>query len=625
LNSLWNNNIALFRTRFPQLAAVLEPDIDSFEKRTSALFDIQQAKDGSPIAFENKLPLHSKYNPLREAEQLVSSYDATTFSAAAFLSFGLGYAPVCFATKFPSAPMVVVEHTVAYLLEAFSVLDWSAVLLHKDIVFAIAADAETTAAILDRYGVSSCKLFSVPAQTAHDTPYYTELGEILARHKQKKEINTNTLEKFSHLWLHNSCCNLHYLAELDGVEKYRNTTTLPFVILAAGPSLATILPHLAALKKHSVIVCVDTALHACLRAGVEPDFIILVDPQYACALHLEFLSSPSSVLITESAAYPSVFRFNCKEKVLCSSLFPIGQYFEKQLGNKGKLGAGGSVTTTAWDFARLCGTKAIYLAGMDLGFPNKQTHIRGSQFEERSHRNAARTASAETDTVSSLLGANPSVAKDYNGKPLLTDERMALFSWWFETNCKEAETAGVHTYTLTPQSLAIPGITPAPLAALLSPASSTSANDSNASANTENDSTSEADAASQRASFFANAHPAPHPQASFSNVLTAFEDDLSSLVHYAKKGISLCEQVFADRTRAPQTAAALEKLDAQILSSSGKDAASLVFPTERQLEKEACSLPADKTLHSFYYSRLIYQKLMAASQEYLSTLHEIYR
>ena len=77
-----------------------------------------------------------------------------------------------------------------------------------------------------------------------------------------------------------------------------------------------------------MIVCVDTALHACLKQNVEPDFIILTDPQYYASLHLEFLSSPSSILITEIAAYPSVLRFRCKETVLYSSMFPIGQFFE---------------------------------------------------------------------------------------------------------------------------------------------------------------------------------------------------------------------------------------------------------------------------------------------------------
>ena len=553
-------------------------------------------------AIENGVPLHSKYNPQREAEQLCSDFDLKKYSAAVFFSFGLGYGVVSFAQQFPTVPLIIIEPDCTHLLASFTQLDWQPVLEHANVVFAIGATAEEAAALINRYGLSLCKIYASTAQISHAKVYYDEVNQYVTRQKQKKEINTNTLEKFSHLWLKNSCSNLHYLAELDGVTKFRNCTSLPFIILAAGPSLSSILPHLAELKKRSIIVCVDTALHACLHAGVEPDFIIIVDPQYVCSLHLEFLSSPSSTLILESAVYPSVFRFTCKEKVMCSSLFPIGLYFEKQLGDKGKLGAGGSVTTTAWDFACLCGTKEIYLAGMDLGFPDKQTHIRGSQFEERAHRTSCRTTTSEQQNSETLFGANPSIAKDYTGKPLLTDQRMSLFSWWFETNCKRTKDEGINTFTITPQSLAIPNITSAPLSVILDRPPSPA----------------------ERNAFFAAAANASKSKAtdspSYQDVLDSFQADLSQLASFAKKGLSLCEQALADRTRAPATFAALEKLDAQILNSKSKDAASLVFPTERQLSQLTENLPTDKTLHSLYYSKTIYTELLHAVKEYRTAL-----
>ena len=34
---------------------------------------------------------------------------------------------------------------------------------------------------------------------------------------------------------------------------------------------------MAEFKKHAVIVCVETALHALLKTGVQPDFIIITE------------------------------------------------------------------------------------------------------------------------------------------------------------------------------------------------------------------------------------------------------------------------------------------------------------------------------------------------------------
>lgn len=613
MNSIWNKNIASFRQRFPQLTQILSEEIENFEKQsisaeqngTSFVYEIVPSKSGEPTALENNIPLHSKYNPLREAQTLCQQFD-NKFSTAVFFSCGLGYAPIEFAKQHKNIPLVIIEPDAFHIFRAFCETDWSPVFSINEVIFLIEASADDAVAFLEHYNIAECKIYSSAPQIKHCEEYYAELSAKLNKHKQKHEINTNTLEKFSHLWLKNSCKNLHYLAELDGVCRYKNLAQLPFVILAAGPSLETILPHLKEIKKRAVIVCVDTALKSCLQSGVEPDFIILVDPQYACFLHMEFLSSPSSILIAESAVYPSVFRFNCKEIILCSSLFPLGQYFEKLLGEKGKLEAGGSVTTTAWDFARYCGAKEIFLAGMDLGFPGRQTHIRGCQFEERTHRTSDKTVTSETGGLSSLFGANVSLSKDYNSNALLTDQRMSLFSWWFETHCKDACASGIKTFTLTSQSLYIEGISPFEIKDFLLREELTV----------------------KKKSFFeegakrSSVKDISLQKENFNRALSSFLEELEELYNLSKKGISICEKAIADRTKAAAASSQLNEIDSHILSSKGKNAASLVFPTTRQLEQKASSLPQDKVLYPLYYSKLIYTELQCAARQYISLLQK---
>lgn len=603
-----NKNISLFSQRFPALAQHFHAEFETFRKKECALpFTIQCAKNGSPTALENGKPLHSLYNPEREAAQLVSSFDKKN-EAAVFFSCGLGYAPCALAAANARLTLMIVEPDVRYLLAAFSALDWETVLLHPHVIFALGAKAQDCAALVERLGTKNIQYYRTATQSAHADAFFDEVAQQISQRNQKAEINTNTLEKFAHLWLSNSCRNLHYIAELDGIEKYRGLSgTLPFVVLAAGPSLQRVLPALGEIKKRSIIVCVDTALHACLAAGVEPDFLVLVDPQYVCARHLDFLSAPSSILITESAVWPSVFRFKCKRIELCSSMFPIGQFFEKRLGQKGALGAGGSVTTTAWDFARHCGATRIYLAGMDLGFPGKQTHIKGSQFEERAHRLSGRLCTAEQDNVKALLSASPASATDYTGSPILTDRRMALFSWWFETNCAAARQNGQETFSLTAESLAITGIKVEPPESLCM----------------------EPERIAERKHFFAEAEKRSSDMRaskkadgapSFLEIKEQFVQSLQSLSHTAKRGISLCTAALSNRSKAPAIISQLSELDRSILNSSGKDAAALVFPTERQLEALSKDLPSDPHIHSLMYSRLIYQELQKAANAYLEAL-----
>ena len=141
---------------------------------------------------------------------------------------------------------------------------------------------------------------------------------------------------------------------------------------------------------------------------------------------------------------------------MCSDFFPISTFFEKQLGDFGNLGAGGSVASSAWNLAYLLGARQIFLAGLDLSFPSKQTHIKGSTAEQTFHTKANRLASAEKSSCASMYSANPEYGLSYNGKKVLTDSRMKMFAWWFESRI--AACPHVKTFTLCPESLKIPGV-----------------------------------------------------------------------------------------------------------------------------------------------------------------------
>lgn len=584
MNSIWNKNLESFKNRFPQLEQQLS-------KETCKEIIIEETKNGSVTATENGLLLHSKYNPQREAQTLISTFDSSKKEAAIFLGFGLGHALIEFAKKNINSMMIVFEENIPHFFSALEALDWSEVFAHEKLILALGATAEDAVSLINGFKAEEIQVFKVKSQTAHAEAYFSTIEAKIEQTKQKEEINTNTLEKFATLWTSNSFRNLEYMDSLSGVKKYSSLgTELPFVILAAGPSLQKLLPHLAEIKKRAVIVCVDTAVHACIKAGVEPDFIILADPQYYCALHLEFLKCPSSILITEIAAYPMVFKFPCKEIVLFSSLFPIGNYFEKKSEGKGMLAAGGSVTTTAWDFARLCNAKEIFIAGMDLGFPGKQTHIRGSQFEEKAHMTSTKIKNAETDNAVSLFGAAPYIAKDYNDTPILTDKRMSLFSWWFENETAKANTAGTKTYTLTAESLFIKGIEKYSVEKFLEKREITSC----------------------KKSFFEQAEKniSEIKTKSVKELKKEFFSNLEKLESLSKRAINLCKKASENRMRLQEYLGELSKIDSEILNSECKDAASLVFPTQRQLAKLSENLSQDKQTFQIQYSNLIYNELL---------------
>ena len=645
MNSIWNKNCALLQQRFPQLYDMMEaellaalPAVDNVLTGKTIDFPcgwtLKQAKTGAWTGESSGAggqALHSRYDPQKEGQRLAQSLlqemEVSQKQVPVFMGFGLGYGLAALAQeilaaqavagmrgqveagKNPLAGLVLVEPDVACFAAARWSLDFEPVFALEKCALLVGASHQSVLGVLESFGLEHCHFVWNRAHTSHNQPYFDGLHTLVQRNLDKDAINNRTLAKFGQLWLRNSCRNLEFLATCDGVKRYENLGwNLDACVIGAGPSLDEILPHLKEIKERCLLIAVDTALRACLRAGVEPDFVVLADPQYWNARHLAGLSAPSSILITEVAAYPSVFRFPCQEVVLCSSLYPVGKFFSSRGLDKGELGAGGSVATSAWGLARLCGCRRIFLAAVDLAFPGKRTHAHGSTFEEKTHQNSTRLVPSQHSQVSALFSADISVKKSYTGEPVITDQRMELYAWWFES--KIAAHPETKNFSLTPQSLAIPGIQAFPLESLLQ----------------------EPPCAKERQEFFANQEKAREKfqkrqqeiKKHFHQLYSELKDGLFQLYKAARKGLSLCQETLVLQD-GPNFEAAFSRIisqlatiDQAIRTSPYHESAALAFPSQQQLDMlyEQAGLSSNPQRATLEKSRILYQRIMEALAEY---------
>lgn len=645
MTSIWNENFSLFTERFDTLAKILESQIPEIlksqphnanqgqdsassdqsqtQKRTDFLngvfpfYNFSLAKNGELTASEGGLALHSSYNPQAEAQKTAAAALQDGKDILVFAGIGLGWLPNA-AAKIQGADektFIILEPEPQRFFAALASLDFSELFKIPKLFFAIGATCEQAASLVQcAGGFEKAKILSQKSQTAGAQEWFDGFFKRAKEQLDKAQVNTNTLEKFGRLWLKNGARNLEQMRRLGGAAAFfgaadfsqnpkaalpacESQGSLPSVLLAAGPSLEEILPHLRQIKDRAVTIAVDTALRACLRANVQPDFIVLTDPQYWASLHLAGLSAPQSILVAESAAYPSVFRFDCKQIVLMSSLFPLGKYIEARLGKKGQLASGGSVATSAWDFARAIGSKEIFAAGLDLGYPNMQTHIKGSAFEERIHINSSRLNGAESQSARILFSAKNQAGLDYDGGKIITDERMKLFAWWFERTI--ANDTKTRTFTFSKKGLAIKGIEHSPLDFFLQRPKITK----------------------QKKEFFERAGRAAsfYDTEKFSAVLLQLKDSLKKIDSLAKKGIALCNDILCGDRRAIERIGGLDLIDKEILGSEAKNVAELVFPTPRQLERifSATPFPKSPLQANAAKSKIIYTELSKSIEDFL--------
>lgn len=427
-DSLRERNLSVLRQRMPALHQALDRR-GSYQVERDVL--IQTSTSGDPTMSICGRLVHSRVDPRKEGHRLAALAEGD--GPVVIFGFGLGYAAEAVEAE---RPIIVVERDPLVFEAALRSRDLTDFLSRPSLAFviggAIGSRPTDIAAALDAYG-------GVPALLANktlrelDAAWYDEAEKIVRAWGLKDEVNTATLRRFGTRWVRNLAANLDAIRDLPGIARLAGFASgYPAMLVAAGPSLDDQLPLMPLFADRCLIICADTALRALLTSGVEPDFVLVVDPQYWNFRHLDHCPAQNSVLITESATYPSVLRARFKRRFLCSSLFPLGAFIEEATDPKGTLGAGGSVATTAWDFARVVGAAPLWFSGLDLGFPDLKTHFKGAMFEERSHALCGRTDTVESRAFSALRSGHPFVAPRAGGGSVLTDKRLSLYGAWFE-------------------------------------------------------------------------------------------------------------------------------------------------------------------------------------------------
>ena len=429
------------------------------------MIEIKPTDAGVPTALIEGRYLHSPRDPVREASRTVEQLARRAPPCVVILGFGLGYQAEALLAATQSTHLVVYEPDRDLAEELRPARDVETIVTSHRLTWCDTLHS-LQEALVD-HGAAGFEIVSLQARRLADPQPFSAADTALAAFRSRIEINANTLSRFGRLWVRNLCHNVDVLATGIPVARLdRVFRGLPGFLLAAGPGLEQVLRHLPALSERAVVVAVDTAVAVCQDHGVEPDIAVVVDPQYWNARHLDRVESSRTLLVAESSTHPSVFAHFRSPPVFCSSLFPLGRAMEAVLGPMGTLGTGGSVSTTAWDLLRFAGCSPIYLAGLDLGFPNGRTHFRGSFFEVLAVARGGRLSPAEKTLHRYVWSADPHPVDATDGSMVLTDRRMELYRNWFAKQVTQSNSPP--TFTLSTGGVRIDGIEPAAPESLLS-------------------------------------------------------------------------------------------------------------------------------------------------------------
>ena len=390
-------------------------------------------KDGKSIF------LHSAYNPEKEANALINEIkNETEKDLDLVFIFGIGAGYLINAFKKLNINIAVIEPSIKFfnlLIDNFK-LDK---ILEDNITFFIGGDdIEDIEKFISLTNTKKVKFFITRSYATlfneEASFYQSKVLSIV----DKKIININTISRFDKLWAYNIASNVAKISTHYGVnkffDKYKN---IPAVIVSAGPSLEKNIRKLKEIKNKALIIAVDTAMKPLFSHNISPHFIITIDPQKKNSKYFRNVNFKESVLIAESSVDKEAIDSFNGAIYFINSIFPLAKYFMEELGDRGDITTGGSVSTAAYDFAIRIGANPIIMVGLDLSFPNYQTHIKGSYHEENFFTEIYKLDSYDSIIYKVLIAGNLREEKNIYNEKVWTDSRFDMYKNWYEEQCEK--------------------------------------------------------------------------------------------------------------------------------------------------------------------------------------------
>ncbi|MGV8145766.1 MAG: motility associated factor glycosyltransferase family protein [Alkaliphilus sp.] len=367
--------------------------------------------------------IHSKYDPQKEADRVVQGYSLESHKEIILVGFGCGYLVEAVLQKLDDSQKLIV---IVVNIDVFKTMlkrrDLRQMLGDRRLKLIV--DRRSTQLVNDiaKYlgkidrGKTKMIMHNPSIKTMSDD--LIKLRDILERidvnrksHKiQKDKVRSNAKE------------NMDIVIESDGIKEYRGKySNKPIFIIAAGPSLDMNIDELKRIGQKGIIIAVGTAVKPLVNKGIRPNYIVSIDAYDAIYDQLEGSLNLRAPLLFIPSVNAKMLRAYKGEKIVA---FPDKDPSSIKLEasqNKGFIKTGGSVATTALDFANQLGGNPLIFVGQDLAISDKgQTH--------------AKTTARGEDRYSIK---NLRTVDGVNGKKVYTLTNLYMYLRWFESYIKE--------------------------------------------------------------------------------------------------------------------------------------------------------------------------------------------
>lgn len=396
---------------------------------------LEMAEDGKQILGierENrKWYLNSRYDTAFAAAVYAGRYQIRTYGTYFVFGFSDGRHVREFLKKCDDTNHIVIcEPSVEIFEECCEQSDISDILEDKRVRFYIPDVTDSIEDIMKKnlqYSDFTFTEFCI--LPGYDILFHEECEEfqnLIIERLRDEAVKKGTSLSFQRVIPRNTLYNMKHTIRTRNIGQIREALEgypledIPAVVVCAGPSLDKNIQELKKIQGRALIIVVDAALRAVMRAGIHPDLVCTVDPNPPERFFTD-LDLCGLTWCCENASKPEIIR-KYGERVYYFGYFEKGwnQTISEMLGyGFPVLPTGGSVSSIAFAMALYFGFRKIVFMGQDLAFTGGKSHTSG---------------------IEGALGDNDKYIKSrclmevegIDGTMLQTDFQMWYYKQWFE-------------------------------------------------------------------------------------------------------------------------------------------------------------------------------------------------
>jgi hypothetical protein len=359
-------------------------------------YDLVPTKEGVPSLVVHvdgrEQLLHSRMFPSKEAGAMEDGLRPGALDACIVLGLGLGYHLAPLERMEPGYRSVILIDVLPSLEKAIESAGVNSFLLHDSRIHIISGRSveevlDELAALINLEDLKGLRVLEHPASVRIFAEYYSAVKREISSLLDRKAGNMATIRAFGRQYVRNSIRNLSLLEKMKPVSHLSGLAPgAPALVMTPGPTLDRYVKLIARNQSRHYIIAVDSALPVCRACGIDPDFVVSVDPQAYISEHFAGTEHSPMRLVTCLSAWPWHGGLQGNLSLFCFlNSHPFSQVLEER--HPGLVGTidsrTGSVAGDALMLAALAGFSPVALCGVDSGFTRWLTYAAGTAYQRR--------------------------------------------------------------------------------------------------------------------------------------------------------------------------------------------------------------------------------------------------